>query len=1516
MAGIEQIIAILNDLPLDELEDSWVKSAWEKDFVELDTIPDELIINLEENNFYVEELLKLQSSLDCWINSETNEVSFWTVLVESDVSYKHFIAYLAYLIESASSKSQVGPTKRHAGLLASCNYFQLVSISGSGAFKIFNPMLLNLCLDVLRRWTSSAGASRKRKLSQKNSQKNTRAKNRKLNRNSSVEMADDDDASEESDGEELSMQDSISLQKALVSALKAFIQLAQNFSLRGSDSSIHKSIQVMAELIRPYVGLDNHINCTFTIPTARHPVELAYVALKQLCSGFQGNSSAIINIVYKQLMSSILMLGLNNKVAFSQTIPVAYTQCRLNSISFICDILRQHKSSAMKSARTLIQHLCIKTPDKTDYRSKVAESILTIMDTFDNINYAEMVKWVGVLVTTSKTNNRMMALEIFSLLLSKAEIQSTDVPADLQEYLKHKHYIGYVVGRCSDNASSVRSRAIVIFSQCVGSKNHKIVDACQSLFTPQSKEYDSNPSNLESLPTVETDNVTPISHEKEMNGTTVPTGSENITPNQGAILTGQTPFVNLDFSPADNNLSDNNGVLSMLKRRSSDEKVFVRKSALQAFESLVRLLQNDCQMGVNILEERCRDPSLSVRKQAMQSLSALLMDLPTCYFIQKAWLNGVLPLILDCETTLQEKCMKCLEEVLLQNLCTYNRSLSNQYQLTWSLLQIMSGEEEESLRRYFQRAVSQWARLKLIKVSHINVLKTHIGTEHNKAAWMMLSELSTAKVRFDCSFVVQFWKENCSLDSGNESTSTCKYVLKVLLNVAESVPFEEKQELVADLSKRLLQFCSPIDLITVTMATIKKLIEDNKFEKNKLKTLCQDILQASDKYLSKLILSEKENTAVDEEKVICHLFTLGEVCQLHPGYPIKHILLVVQSIIASPCISDFVLKCSQGSAASQTNGLDNLSKTKSVKDHETLLHFAGSKLSSRVRGHAFITLGKFCLQNEDLAKKCVAALVRELEMSSEEAIRNNVVFILCDLCIRYTTLVDQYIPKVATCLNDVSPLIRKQTMTLLTMLIQEDYLKWKGPLFYRFITTYLDEQLELQKFSEFCFVHCLLVRNPNIMFYHFIECIFYFNRYQKHPMYNRFTQDQNNKNIIDLRGKSKFELRWRLYTFMLQHMTDEHKINLSAKLNQEILAGVVDGIIELDADGTTVLQDSLTILGSKEIKISLIVNKQNEGNLDEEEMAAAVIAKMNKNLISKVMKKNLIENVVPIVTSLKLILETKRSPVLKELMLYLRELIKDYKSEIQQILGTDKQLADEIEFDLRKFEEQQQEAEENEQQQQQIAQISPPPEQEIDDVNNNRNSNQVPVSAEKLGRNLESLSLSRKAILNSAKKSIERLQQISGEKRQSLAMSSEGSTNNTSKSRQDIINSSDEQNCLNRAVSTPFVASRSKNVTFLSDQNISMTPPSPIRHNSPNSLRSTSFQSTSLNSLPDDTEDNVIHLSSPSKISEANKVWNITPGRHRTKSARLAASKCEDDDGNDIKMEEPGTTVAGQARRS
>ena len=57
-------------------------------------------------------------------------------------------------------------------------------------------------------------------------------------------------------------------------------------------------------------------------------------------------------------------------------------------------------------------------------------------------------------------------------------------------------------------------------------------------------------------------------------------------------------------------------------------------------------------------------------------------------------------------------------------------------------------------------------------------------------------------------------------------------------------------------------------------------------------------------------------------------------------------------------------------------------------------------LPSMVRAHGYVTLGKLCLQHEDVLKKCLLQMVQELEFSSSEAVRNNIVLVLCDLVVR------------------------------------------------------------------------------------------------------------------------------------------------------------------------------------------------------------------------------------------------------------------------------------------------------------------------------------------------------------------------------------------------------------------------------------------------------------------------------------------------------------------------------------
>lgn len=132
---------------------------------------------------------------------------------------------------------------------------------------------------------------------------------------------------------------------------------------------------------------------------------------------------------------------------------------------------------------------------------------------------------------------------------------------------------------------------------------------------------------------------------------------------------------------------------------------------------------------------------------------------------------------------------------------------------------------------------------------------------------------------------------------------------------------------------------------------------------------------------------------------------------------------------------------------------------------------------------------------------------------------------------------------------------------------------------------------------------------------------------------------------------------------------------------------VVDGRIKLNKSSMPMLEDTLTVLRSDEIKLATLKSRPEDTDqpTDQAEQAAMAGMVIKKTIISQVVKQNVIENIVPILIAVKHKLEEQRSPLMKHLLLYLKDLMKDYKNEVKEILAGDKQLAKEIEFDLRRF---------------------------------------------------------------------------------------------------------------------------------------------------------------------------------------------------------------------------------------
>lgn len=62
--------------------------------------------------------------------------------------------------------------------------------------------------------------------------------------------------------------------------------------------------------------------------------------------------------------------------------------------------------------------------------------------------------------------------------------------------------------------------------------------------------------------------------------------------------------------------------------------------------------------------------------------------------VQKAWLQGIIPAVLDTETTVQDKALESLDQVLLSQVKLYSvgRHLDAAQRLTWSLLGLLCSE--------------------------------------------------------------------------------------------------------------------------------------------------------------------------------------------------------------------------------------------------------------------------------------------------------------------------------------------------------------------------------------------------------------------------------------------------------------------------------------------------------------------------------------------------------------------------------------------------------------------------------------------------------------------------------------------------------------------------------------------------------------------------------------------------------------------------------------------------------
>ncbi|KAK8958347.1 hypothetical protein KSP40_PGU012653 [Platanthera guangdongensis] len=760
----------------------------------------------------------------------------------------------------------------------------------------------------------------------------------------------------------------------------------------------------------------------------------------------------------------------------------------------------------------------------------------------------------------------------------------------------------------------------------------------------------------------------------------------------------------------------------LLRRRCSDEKAAVRKAALFLITKSIALIGRP--MDVLVLKtvgSSCSDPLVSIRKAALSAISEVYKQFPDEGVITE-WLHSVPRLITDNETSIQEECENLFLELVLDRICSVSHiSVSETTEDLKSVLPegvlallegICDGEVLPSLKKICT-SLGKKKKLKtsiatslmnIISMSESLCMRNCMSVERWTApvgAWQLLSEVSlfTAKA-VDWKFLHHHWKllnkakegEGVTVDGQEPSSISWARdrvsLLQTISNVSLLLPAVNASELAADLLDRVDAFnmhLSEVDAHVKALRTLCKQKAASPKEGDVLigkwvHQLLSGALNILESYISELSGSLKTDSFLtppsgkrkgkDEvtsskllSQAITAVFTIGSVVLIFPSADLHGILPLLHTMITS---------AKPGTEITKLVGL-----SVSLKEMSPSLYI-----------QSWVTMGKICLVDDKLAKRYIPLFVQELEKSDSAALRNNILVLMVDFCVRYTALVDCYIPKITMTLRDPCEVVRRQTFILLSRLLQRDYVKWRGVLFLRFLLSLVDDSEKIRNLADYLFGNILKVKAPLLAYNSFIEAIFFLNGSNDHSGLSEASEKGSRLFSLSGSDEKARSQRMHIYVSLLKQMAPEHLLATSAKLCAEVLAAASDGLLNIDdVKGQCVVQVCFIIINLHLNNISRIPSDAAAAaDMDDEggEGAAALLASKGR-VVTQVAKKNLVQHAIPIFIELKRLLEGKNSPLIGSLMDCLRVILKDYRNEIEEILVADKQLRKELIYDMEKY---------------------------------------------------------------------------------------------------------------------------------------------------------------------------------------------------------------------------------------
>ncbi|KAL7595809.1 hypothetical protein Lser_V15G30715 [Lactuca serriola] len=1039
--------------------------------------------------------------------------------------------------------------------------------------------------------------------------------------------------------------------------------------------------------------------------------------LSELLKSEHGDKSITAAEVLKSLSSSILL---------------SKSQARTFSLAFVVNkmaVMAKNSDEIRKAMVNLPKYLVSKAPEKSEPRALAVDSILEIVKSLEHKEQMEFADYV-VKMTIGKPQLRLLAVDLIPILITTLN-NPLGTSSENNDPLDTSSENGDQVVTSSENGdpvvtSSENGEPVVISSE----NGDPLVTSSENdnpIRTSSEKKHESSWGFrcLQALLQRCSDSVAGI---------------------RARALTSLAQLVGV-LSGNDENkkglmkvmgFGEDGGINDVLRERCVDEKAAVRKSALVLMSKLT-VLQGEGggfdEMLLKIMGIACSDQLVSIRKAAISALSETFRKFHDDN-VTKEWLHSVPHLITDNETSIQEECENLFLELVLDRISRAGSNLDGRSERNQNLL--FSDGVMGLLNEICHSEVTPWVKKICTNLGKKKKLKPKIAVSLQNiikksesmwladskpiskwtapaGTWFLLSEVSGFLLKaVDWEFLYHHWQlldkheeashspheeeqEFVELEQveGVESSSVDwagdrVFLLQTISNVSVELPAEPAADLAHNLLKRIEDFSMHSMEVTAHVKALRTLCKQKAKTPEEADSLVikwvHQLLSKASKTLETYLTKESEinkgstlltpptrtkgnnknksSTTMSRllSQAVTAVYTIGSLVIICPLADLKSIVPILHNIITSG-ISDPKLK-------------KLASMSLSVK-----------QVAPSLYTQAWLTMGKICLADGKLAKRYIPLFVQEMEKSNSAALRNNIVVMMADFCVRYTALVDCYIPNITKCLRDPCELVRRQTFTLLSRLLQRDYVKWRGVLFLRFLLSLVDESEKIRQLADFLFGSILKVKAPLLAYNSFVEAVFVLNDCNAHTGQANSGSSSKENRLFSIRGndENSRSRRMHIYVSLLKQMAPEHLLATFAKVCAEILASASDGMLKIDdVTSQSVLQDAFQILSCKEIKIP--TNKGPAVESTEMEEEATGENAVRGRVITQVVKKGLIQNTIPIFIELKRLLESKNSPLSGSLMECLRTLLKDYKNEIDEMLVADKQLQKELIYDIQKYE--------------------------------------------------------------------------------------------------------------------------------------------------------------------------------------------------------------------------------------